>query len=61
MNDMTELSLNDIELKDEERQPCEVWTRVMGYHRPVASVDTGKKGEYAERRFYSEQACGLNG
>jgi hypothetical protein len=24
----------------------------MGYHRPVASFNTGKKGEYAERRFY---------
>ena len=51
----------EIELKDEERQPCEVWTRVMGYHRPVASFNTGKKGEYAERRFYREQACGLDG
>jgi len=48
-------------LRDEERQRCEVWTRVMGYHRPVASFNTGKKGEYAERRFYCEQACGLNG
>ncbi len=61
MNDMTDLNALDIELKDEERQPCEVWTRVMGYHRPVASFNTGKKGEYAERRFYSEQACGLSG
>ena len=45
-----------IDLRPEERQPCEVWTRVMGYHRPVASFNTGKKGEYAERRFYRE-AC----
>lgn len=28
---------------------CEVWTRVMGYHRPVASFNIGKKGEHAER------------
>jgi hypothetical protein len=48
----------EIELKDAERQPCEVWTRVMGYHRPVASFNTGKKGEYAERRFFREQSCG---
>jgi len=59
MNAMNELSALDIELKDEERQPCEVWTRVMGYHRPVASFNTGKKGEYAERLFYTEQACRL--
>lgn len=43
-----------IELADEERQPCEVWTRVMGYHRPVSSFNTGKQGEYAERRCFTE-------
>ena len=26
----------------------------MGYHRPVASFNTGKKGEHAERRFFTE-------
>ena len=35
-----------IELKDSERQKCEVWTRVMGYHRPVQSFNIGKKGEF---------------
>ncbi len=44
-------------LPQEQRQPCEVWTRVMGYHRPVASFNTGKKSEYAERRFFTETAC----
>jgi hypothetical protein len=48
--------LNDVQLMDEERQPCEVWTRVMGYHRPVASFNIGKKGEFAERRFFMEKA-----
>jgi hypothetical protein len=43
-------------LSDEERQPCEVWTRVMGYHRPVASFNVGKKGEHQERRFFAEVA-----
>lgn len=47
--------MDEIELKDEERQPCEVWTRVMGYHRPVESFNLGKKGEYAERQFFTEQ------
>lgn len=32
-----------VQLKDSERQPCEVWTRVMGYHRPVSSFNTGKR------------------
>jgi anaerobic ribonucleoside-triphosphate reductase len=41
-------------LSDAERQPCEVWTRVMGYHRPVASFNVGKKGEHNERQFFAE-------
>lgn len=40
-----------------QRQPCEVWTRVMGYHRPVASFNTGKQAEYAERTFFKEATC----
>ena len=51
---------NKIELKDSERQPCEVWTRVMGYHRPVSSFNTGKKGEFAERKYFEESKCVLN-
>jgi hypothetical protein len=43
-----------VELRDEERQRCEVWTRVMGYHRPVASFNVGKQGEHCERRFFQE-------
>ncbi len=35
---------------------CEVWTRVMGYHRPVASFNIGKKGEHAERTHFVEPA-----
>lgn len=42
-------------LKDEERQPCEVWTRVMGYHRPVSSFNIGKQSEFAERQFFCEK------
>lgn len=32
----------------------EVWTRVMGYFRPVASFNTGKKGEFHERVYFAE-------
>ena len=44
----------EITLADDERQPCEIWTRVMGYHRPVSSFNRGKKGEFAERRYFME-------
>ena len=41
-------------LRDDERQRCEVWTRVMGYHRPVASFNIGKQGEFHERVHFVE-------
>jgi len=40
---------------------CEVWTRVMGYHRPVSEFNIGKKAEYRERKTFrvgeEEPAC----
>ena len=62
---MTDLSIQNqvneiaIELTDEERQPCEIWTRVMGYHRPVSSFNIGKKGEHGERTFFQESRANL--
>ncbi len=44
-----------ITLRAEERQRCEVWTRVMGYHRPYSSFNIGKKGEFKERRYFIEE------
>jgi anaerobic ribonucleoside-triphosphate reductase len=44
-------------LTPEERQPCEVWTRVMGYFRPTASFNRGKQGEYHERKNFIEPRC----
>ena len=45
---------HSITLNDNERQPCEVWTRVMGYYRPVSEFNIGKKSEHAERTFFLE-------
>ena len=60
MNAITEAKVfAQIELRDDERQRCEVWTRVMGYHRPVASFNTGKKGEHHERKFFTECRASL--
>ena len=47
----------NLTLDDNERTRCEVWTRVMGYHRPVSSFNVGKKGEHRERRFFREETC----
>jgi hypothetical protein len=57
--DTPELQIQPV-LSDEERQPCEIWTRVMGYHRPVASFNSGKKGEFAERTCFDEDRANLN-
>ena len=50
------MTATPVVLEDSERQPCEVWTRVMGYHRPVSSFNIGKKGEHYDRRFFTECA-----
>lgn len=44
-------------IKDSERTRCEIWTRVMGYHRPISSFNIGKQGEAAERKCFSEKKC----
>jgi anaerobic ribonucleoside-triphosphate reductase len=38
---------------DDERTPCEVWSRVMGYHRPITAWNIGKQQENKDRRLYS--------
>jgi ribonucleoside-triphosphate reductase len=50
-----ELSLESIELEENNRQPCEIWTRVMGYFRPVSQFNAGKKSEYQERVMLKSQ------
>lgn len=37
---------------------CEVWTRVMGYFRPIASFNIGKKGEAEERQYFIAETTG---
>ena len=43
-----------VELRDDERTRCEIWTRVMGYHRPVSTWNPGKQSEHAERSCFFE-------
>lgn len=42
-------------LPDGKRTRCEVWTRVMGYHRPVSQFNPGKQREHRDRVHFSEQ------
>lgn len=51
-------TMNDDEILQnlqEKRTRCIVYTRVMGYHRPVESFNIGKKGEHAERVKFIER------
>ena len=41
-------------LKDEERTRCEIWSRVMGYHRPTRTWNAGKQQEHADRLHFKE-------
>ncbi len=50
---------NQDELKEEERTRCEVWTRVMGYHRPVSAFNPGKQSEYEERCCFEEEIAAV--
>lgn len=44
-----------LEQHQEKRSKCLIFTRVMGYHRPVESFNIGKKGEHKERQHFIEQ------
>lgn len=52
---MTVVNIDKITLQDSERQPCEIWTRVMGYHRPISEFNRGKKSEYYSRKCFCEE------
>ena len=51
---MTTINFDDVRLDDSERQPCAVWTRVMGYLRPVSEFNKGKKSEFYSRVCFCE-------
>jgi hypothetical protein len=42
-------------LPDKKRTKCEIWTRVMGYHRPVEFWNIGKQQEFKDRCYFVEE------
>lgn len=46
-----------LEENQHSRTKCLVYTRVMGYHRPVESFNIGKKGEHKQRTHFNEGKC----
>lgn len=44
--------MSDEQTKTVMRIPCEVYSRVVGYIRPVQSWPAGKQQEFADRTVY---------
>lgn len=44
-----------------ERQKCEVYSRVVGYLRPVDQWNEGKRKEFDNRNEYSFEKTGIGG
>ncbi len=38
-----------------ERTRCSIYTRVLGYHRPVTFFSEGKKAEFYSRTCFTEK------
>lgn len=36
----------------DKRQICEIWSRVMGYHRPIEDFNKGKLSEFNDRKYF---------
>ncbi len=52
MAEIDEISIDDI--PKEWRTCCEIWSRVMGYHRPTTSFNPGKLQEHKDRKLFIE-------
>ncbi len=40
-----------------KRQKCEVYSRVVGYIRPVAQWNDAKQAEFVDRQTYQVENC----
>ena len=40
-----------------QRTRCEVFSRSMGFIRPVSNFNIGKYSEFCERKTFTEQNC----
>ncbi len=44
-------------IDNNQRTKCEIWTRAMGYCRPVSNFNKGKKSEFYERQYFQENTA----
>lgn len=41
-------------MDNSKRQPCEIFSRAMGFYRPVSYFNIGKRAEFEERNTFKE-------
>jgi len=56
-----DLIVGNIVIPAEKRTKCEVYSRVVGYLRPVAQWNKGKKAEWADRLAFTVPQEGQHG
>lgn len=42
-----------------KRQPCEVYSRIVGYIRPVDQWNPGKQAEFTDRKTFDINNCNV--
>ena len=47
-------------MEKKARTKCEIYTRVMWYHRPVSSFNIWKKSEFYSRKYFKENISNKN-
>lgn len=45
------------QVKEARGTPCEVFSRVVGYMRPVQNWNKGKKEEFGMRKMFDVERC----
>jgi hypothetical protein len=53
---MASIEEHDAVVEDEAREvrvPCEIYSRIVGYLRPVQAWNKGKQQEYEERQVFN--------
>lgn len=49
--------IDGVIIADNERQPCDVYTRIMGYFRPISDANIGKRQEFKDRVYFTEEVA----
>jgi len=61
MKEVKNLILDDgTEIPEELRTRCEIWSRPVGYLRPVQHWNNGKKQEFKERKEFKIKEGGTD-